>query len=362
MILTRTYIEQILTHYDLGTLHQAMTTEQGNVNETVVIQTDAGQFVLRHNRPPQRERLLRYRHTLMTCLHTHGFALPRLIPTRDGETLLQLDRGWYEIQEFIAGEDYDPDRFAQVASIGTILARYHTVVRACPAPAQESQPRYSPARILGLIERVMEADVMGDLLPSLSWYDLRISQMRKTLSETQYAQLPHCVIHGDMHQNNLRFVDDEAIALLDYDQVAWDARLVDLVDALISFASVTAGIAHSPRGVFAGPLNLERAAALLQGYAAAAPLQPAEVAVLPTLLELVWLQEELLWVATTLERSPDEQVDVLNQGRWLSGWVRERHDELVAAWTDIAANQPFLEGSERRRQPQTVPAYAGAEQ
>lgn len=340
MMLTKPTIEEILAWYNLGMLHQATAAYQGNVNETVFIQTDSGLFVLRHNRQHHGAQTHRYRHALMGCLNSRGFPAPRLIPTCEGSTLLNLNRQWYEVQEFVAGTDYDADCPDQVASIGNILARYHTQVRECAQPPGESEPRYSPTRILGLIERVMEADVMGDLWALLAWYDVRIAQIRAALPEREYAQLPHCIIHGDMHPNNLRFVAGDVVALLDYDQVAWDARIVDLADALISFASGSVGATYAPRGVFAGPLDLERTTAIIGAYAAMSSLRPEEIAVLPALVELIWLQEELHWVATALERPAEDRVEVLNQGRWLAEWMRDQREQLVAHWTEVATTMP----------------------
>lgn len=76
-------------------------------------------------------------------------------------------------------------------------------------------------------------------------------------------------------------------ALLDYDQVAWGARAVDLTDALVEFA--TAQTSDVGWGVFQGPLDEGRAARLLAAYAALSPLLPVEFAALPTLVEALWL-------------------------------------------------------------------------
>ncbi len=338
-MLTRTYIEHLLTFYDLGELQQVAPVHQGNMNETVIIQTTGGRFVVRYNRQHWSDESHRYRHALMTWLYEQGFAVPRLVCTHDGNTFVKHSGRVFEIQAFVAGHDYDPYHAQQLAGIGATLARYHYTVREFTPRPDEAQPRYSTDRIMGLTERLMEADVMGDLWATLTWYDTRAAHLRADMS--RYTQLPYCIIHGDMHSDNLRFVGDKVVALLDYDQIAWDARLVDLADALVSFASTLGTADHLHRGVFAGPLSEERAARLLEGYMNVSPLDPGEVALLPTLVELIWLQGELIWVASSLERPPEDQVEVLAQGRWLANWMRNNGERLMYAWTDlnIAAHQ-----------------------
>jgi homoserine kinase type II len=233
----------------------------------------------------------------------------------------------------------------QLASIGVTLAEYHRAICGFAAPPGQAQPRYSPQAILALMEQLLEWDVMGDLHDPLAWYTSRAVELRAALPEAAYAALPHTVIHGDIHCDNLRFRGDQVAGLLDYDQVAWDARAVDLADALVAFASVP--MAASTWGVFLGPLDCARAACLLNSYARVAPLTAAEAAQIPTLVELLWLQGELGRVRSTPEGAPDYHRSVLEQGRLLSAWMRDHYEALCMPGTGLAE----VTGGMRRSRP-----------
>jgi homoserine kinase type II len=333
-MLTTNDITRVLAKYDLGTLAGVVQTLRGYVNETAVVQTCCGRFVVRRNHRRLREADHHYRHQLINWLVEHNFPTPAIVSARDGSTLVGLDGRYYEIQVYIAGSDHDPSRLQQLLSIGGTLARYHSIVRDfTPRPALV-EPRYCAITILRLIERLLERDPLGELSESLAWYDRRAATLRRKLPGQLLDSLPHLVIHGDIHSDNLLFNGDDVSALLDYDQVSWNPRLDDLADALVSFATASSVPGWTPWGVFQGPLDEERALRLISGYAAVAPLTPLELTHLPTIIELIWLQGELGRVISTPEGAPDYHQEVLGQGRSLSDWITERSARLVETWTE----------------------------
>ncbi len=336
-MLTTAHIQTVLTHYDLGTIQRVTPTCQGNVNATAFVETTYGRFVVRRNQHHVSEAFHRYRHALIAHLYEHNFPVPALIPTRNGTTMLKLDGQLYEVQLFVEGKDYNPDQPQQLTSIGTTLAHYHRIVQELDRMPGEAIPRYSARCIQGLTERLMECDVMGDLWPSLTWYDARAAQLRAALDIPSYTRLPHRIIHGDMHADNLRFAGNRVVALLDYDQIAWDARIVDLADTLVSFATDTSYAGQFLWGVFKGPLHPERATRILAAYMRVVPLTRRELETLPELIELMWLQGALGRVISTLEGSIEYHLDLLGQGRWLSGWMRQHSPLLVEQWMALDA-------------------------
>jgi homoserine kinase type II len=201
--------------------------------------------------------------------------------------------------------------------------------------------RYAPHDMLGLTEKLLQHDLMGDLTETLNWYDGRIAQLRKQLPDTSYKALPHCVIHGDIHCDNVLFGNDQVAALLDFDQVEWDAPVADLVDALVAFASVDKPSSIN-WGVFKGPLDEDRAAQLIAGYASVRSLSRQEVNAIPVLLEVHWLRGELGRVLSTPEGAPDYHVSVLDQGLSLSYWLNEHRDQLLKQWSDLLQQRGVL--------------------
>lgn len=333
-MLTLLDIERVLTFYDLGDLYGVTQACRGAVNETAFINTSSGRFVVRRNHRRLGESAQRYRHALINWLNERDFATPPLLTTRAGDTLLELDGRFYEIMVYVTGKDYDPERPRQLASIGATLAQYHRLVQDFPAPDESSLHRYSAQNSMALIEKLLERDIMGELYEPLTWYAQRVSQLRVTLPDTVYARLPHLLIHGDIHRDNLLFEGNEVVALLDYDQTSWDVRVTDIADALVGFATTSEKAGQMMWGVFRGPLDEARATRLVGAYNQVFPLSLAEISALPTLINLLWLQGELGRVISTPEGAPDYHQSVLDQGRLLSEWMSKHQDRLLAQWSE----------------------------
>lgn len=328
-------IGRVLQHYELGTLENVSKAFHGFVNETVFIKTSQGRFVVRRNHRRHSEEMHRYRHALMARLCEQNFPAPHLIPTRDRETLLVLDGRSYEITPYIDAKDYDPSHPDQIRSVGEVLAHYHRAIKGFPAPPGDHAPRYSGHDVMALSERLLERDVMGDLYDMLMWYDLRAAKLRNLTLEP-YARLPHLVIHGDVHRDNLLFQNDEVVALLDYDQAAWDARIADIADLVVGFTTDCTSTSNIITwGVYKGPIAVECATELLAGYNSVFPLTEPEITMLPVIIELLWLQGELGRVFSTPEGAPDYHLNVLDQGRWLSEWMQDHAEYLVARWNNL---------------------------
>lgn len=335
-------IAKVLQHYDLGTLESAVKASHGFVNETTFIKTSEGRFVVRRNQRRQSIETHRYRHELVGWLTKKGFSCPSFIPTHDGDTLFILDGRSYEIMPFVDAKDYDSERPQQLSEIGATLARYHRAIKGFYAQSGEQAPRYHPQDVMAISERLLERDVMGDLYHDLMWYDLRAAKLRSILTDDSYAALPHVVVHGDIHRDNFLFSDDKVVALIDYDQATWDARITDIADAIVGFTTdIAAYRVPMTWGVYKGPFDVECATQIVAAYHSVSPLSPGEIAALPILIELVWMQGELGRVFSTPEGSPDYHQDVLGQGRWLSNWINERSEDLIARWMRLE-REPFF--------------------
>lgn len=327
-MLTQFDIEQALAHYELGALRSVRPAMHGLVNETAFVETALGRFVVRRNQRRLGQASLDLRQRLLNFLRNRGFPAPRLIAARTGATAVAVAGRFFEVFTFIEGDDFNPDRSAHLRATGAILARYHRVISAFPDPPSPQEPRYVPGGLHGLTERLMQRDMMGDLTGMLNWYDLRATELRRALPDAAYHALPRVLIHGDMHRDNILFRGDVVAALLDFDQVTIDARLVDLADALVGLALGTAPEGWSPWGVYPGPLDPQRAQELVAGYNTRAPLSAAERSALPLLIETIWLQGNLRRVLLTGDAEPDYHIEVLEQGRWLSRWMQANPDAL----------------------------------
>lgn len=322
-------VQRALQHYDLGTVRSVRPASHGAVNETAFVETSVGRYVVRRNQRSLGRANLELRHQLLQWLRTHAFPSPRLVPARNGATAVEVDGRIFEVFTFIDGDEFNIDRPAHISGTGGILARYHRTVANFPHLPPRQAPRYNPASLLGLVERLMHRDIMGELTELLNWYDRRAAALRRMLPDEAYAALPHVLIHGDMHRDNVIFRGDAVAALIDFDQVTVDARMVDLADALVDFTVGDAPPDWYPWGVYAGPLDPQRARLMLEGYHTIAPLTAEERKALPVLVEVIWLQGNLRRVLGTADAEPDYHLEVLGQGRRLSMWLQEHPEALT---------------------------------
>lgn len=328
-MLTTADVERALKHYALGTIRSVRPASHGVVNETAFVETSAGRYVVRRNQRALGRASLKLRHHLIGWLRARGVPSPRLVPAADGDNAIEVDGRIFEVFTFIDGDEFNIDRPAHLSGTGSVLARYHRAVADFPCVPPPEPARYNPGSLVGLTERLMQRDMMGELTEPLGWYDRRAVDLRKHLPEGVYAALPRLLIHGDMHRDNVIYRGDTVAALIDFDQVTIDARIVDLADALVDFAVGAAPGDWFPWGVYAGPLDPQRAGLLLTGYNTIAPLTSAERNALPVLLEVIWLQGNLRRVLGTSDADPDYHLEVLNQGRRLALWLQE-HPEALA--------------------------------
>jgi homoserine kinase type II len=327
-------IANVLKQYNIGTLESSSKAFHGFVNETNLVKTSKGQFVVRRNQRRLSEESHRYRHALIQWLNDNNFPTPPVIPTRNGDTLLTMGGRSYEVFPFIDGVDYDSVHPNQLYSVGETLAHYHDLTTDFPAPIGEQRPRYSAQDVMALSERLLERDMMGDLYDDLMWYDMRAAQIRAIITNDVYTRLPHVVVHGDVHRDNFLFRNDEVVALLDFDQAVWDARISDLADAIVGFASECSNhLMFSSWGVYKGPINEDCSTRLLAAYGTVSPLTRAEIMLLPLMIELHWMQGELGRVFSTPEGAPDYHLSVLQQGRWLSQWLANMTETLLTRWS-----------------------------
>lgn len=330
-MLTTSDVERALRQYDLGTLRSVKPASHGVVNETAFAETSMGRYVVRRNQRKLGRAGLELRHRLLIWLRSTGFPASRLVPARSGETVVEIDGRLFEVFPFIDGDEFNPDRPAQLSGAGSILGRYHSAVEEFPDTPFPEGPRYTPASLMGLTERLMQRDLMGELTEPLSWYDRRAADLRRMLPDSAYLALPHVLIHGDLHRDNLIFRGDSVAALIDFDQITVDARIVDLADALVDLAVGDAPPDWFPWGVYAGPLDARRSHLLLEGYTTMVPLTKGERTALPILIEVIWMQGNLRRVLGTSDADPDYHVEVLNQGRRLAQWIQEHTEAMAVA-------------------------------
>lgn len=323
---------RVLAHYDLGQLQRYDVPSGGFVNWCRVLETSQGRFFFKRRHPALRQpQAVALQHALMGHLRRHGFPAPALVPTRDGGTWLRLGDEVYEVYEYIDGAPYQATNPAHLAAVAATLARYHHLAGTFQPPVELASPRlYAPhgivARLARLRARWGQDAQCASLLDELQ---VQATRLAASLPESTYAAFSHCLIHGDFYADNLVFEGHEIVGVFDYDKVSYQARAVEVAEALIYFATT-----RHPRlrlGVYRGFVDLDRAGRFVRHYCQVLPLSLAERAALPDLMESIWLSVSLQRLLEEEECTWDRAPALLAEARLLSRWIETHGPALRAA-------------------------------
>jgi homoserine kinase type II len=313
-------VEVFTEDYDLGEFVRIEQITGGYVNLSFAIWADDGSgerryFVRKYNRAIT-EREVRFEHALVSHINREGFHMAaQVFPTKAGGTFVTREEvldgeplvRFFAIYEMLSGEDkytWVKNRCTdnELDSAARVLADFHhsahgfdprslareqppimDLLRSLPATFKDCATRATDTRsdeyFLAKLPAILEAIEKG------------------TAIESQLQGMPFIPVHCDFHPGNLKWVDQEAVAMrpvewsgssctgfFDFDWSKLDYRLFDVGLALAYFCS-------SWEGPDSGELWLDKTALFVRAYQDEAakhdepgPMSAAELALLPRMI------------------------------------------------------------------------------
>lgn len=287
--------------FDLGAIG-AVSRMGGTAAPRWRISAVGGDFVLRI-RPAEfcDPDHMAFDHAVVAQLAEAGLPVPRLRRTDSGRTWIVVDDVVCEMYAWLDASPAHDVTDACPESIGRFIARLHQVFAdGVPSGKRQVRREDHPDLIEPYVEQLRR-------LPGASRHDLdavavEFDYVREHLDDQTWRALPQTVIHGDLHPGNLHVHGDRIAGLFDFDYVSVQARIRDIVDGLIFFASRrsrplnTDDIASLVQPFL---LDESRCRALLRVYGR---LSDAECAALPWALRSRWLQMKL----RAIRKVPDD--------------------------------------------------------
>lgn len=229
----------------------------GYANLNLKIDLADRSLLLRIGRAQTREEI-RAGQEIVRQIAAHGFPTPVPLRAPGGEFLFPSPWGPYYVLPFLPGAPPEPTP-ANLATVGRTLALLHRIP---PPPGLRPSP-VGPTRQRELLQRAAGPDAYArGLLDTL-----------ERLLAAYPAGLPRAITHNDLYPDNLLFAGEALVAVLDFEDVGLETRLLDL-------GTTAAGCCFDERQRFL-PARL---ADLLRGYEAMQPLGTAERAALPVAL------------------------------------------------------------------------------
>jgi homoserine kinase type II len=243
-------------------------------NAIAWVRTNQGALVAKWSRAQDQFARLAAIADLLQALHKQGVLVAPPLTSVDAQPRVIIDSGSsplsMTVQPQIDGDLLDTTNETAVRQAGACLASLH---RALAIYMDSRLSEVEPSQSLNLRQRIE------------TWLELEDAGAAPTASarlRDQIASLPPIdsepqLIHNDYRASNVLTADSEILAVIDFDDVAWDYCVNDLANAFVLLSTRFTNWQPTPASV---------RATLLEGYQSVRSL---------TRLEHEWLQALVLW-------------------------------------------------------------------
>jgi Ser/Thr protein kinase RdoA (MazF antagonist) len=260
-------LSDVLSHWDLP-VRTVSPVPTGLINTTWQVDGPSGPVAIlqrlnsRIFKPSVHEDM----HGLGQRLLARGVEVPALIPTRDGALWLTRGDEVWRVMRHVGEHTVESlHDLKHARSAGALVGRFHAALHDVTWTFHHVRPgaHDTDAHLRTLSQAVNdhrshrlyeEVAPLADALLT-SWAALRPEVP---------TDLPVRIVHGDLKISNLRFVGDEATAVVDLDTLAHGTLDVELGDALRSWCATSGEDAAEV------DFDLPLFDAAVQGYASAA--------------------------------------------------------------------------------------------
>ncbi len=254
-------LEAFLADYDIGQAESFKGIAEGVENTNYVLTTTRGQYFLTLYEKRVDPRDLPFFLGLMDHLAERGINCPRPIHARDGNALRTLVGKPAAVTTFLQGMWPRRMTVKHCGPIGEAAAKLHLAGRdfALKRPNALSVPGWRP--VFGGARDHIDQDLAHELVGELDFFDANWPK-----------ELPGGVIHADMFNDNVFFLNERLSGIIDFYFACNDFLAYDVAICLNAWC-------FEPDNAF----NATKARALLQGYDKVRTLDDAERNALPTL-------------------------------------------------------------------------------
>ncbi len=255
--ITEAELDPLLRRFGLGAALTLKGIAEGVENSNFFLETEAGRFILTLYERRVREDDLPFFLDLMHWLAGRGFPCPTPQTDRYGQMLQRVGGKPAALVSFLNGVSVSHPTARDCREAGGGLARLHLAGEGFQGRRENALGAHTWA---GLFQgQEASADSLKSGLAQVIAADL------KTLAAAWPSGLPSGVIHADFFPDNVFFVRGRFAAAIDFYFACNDALAYDVAVCLVSWC-------FDPDGRF----KPDHARALLAGYQAVRPLQPAE--------------------------------------------------------------------------------------
>jgi Ser/Thr protein kinase RdoA (MazF antagonist) len=329
-------LAQVLSHYDIGVIHQAKSLSIGNKRAPkLVITSQRGKFLLKR-RPKGKDDLyhVAFAHAIHAHLSEMEFPLAPLVVTCDEKnTILYLNNRIYELFEFITGSRYDGSAEA-TADTGRQLANFHRYLTDFADKWKPPGGSFHDSSIVRThlkttgTEKAAGRDKKLNRIAEILMILYNASSIR--VSELGFDSWPEQIVHNDWHPGNMLFSNHRLIAVLDFDSVKIASPVTDLANGMLQFSIV--GNRPNPAD-WPDYLDQAKLVQFLNGYREVIELDDNRLNSLLDLMIETMIAEAILPIAATGFFGNLSGIDFLKMIQRKAEWLNDNRDKLIQAMT-----------------------------
>ena len=321
---------RVVSHYDLGLVHQVRVFARGSrKSPKILLAAERGRYLLKRRAPGRSDpREVAFCHGVQLHLVARGFPAPPLLGTRpDANSMLELDGSVYEMQGFLDGDRYG-STVEQTRDAGRALGRFHRLIRAYVPQYPPTRGAYRasgrPPPVLEILEtRLIATD------PELRGREPEAVKLCRSLRDA-YGRaateltaldlngLEPLIVHGDYHPGNLLFRGPRAAGVLDFDTARPAPAVTDVANGALQFSFT---VAAGPPEQWQAALDADRLRAFLVGYRSEREVAAREAAMIAPLMVQALIVESAQKIAPTGRCGPHRGISFLRMVSARVAWM-----------------------------------------
>jgi Ser/Thr protein kinase RdoA (MazF antagonist) len=330
----------VIARFDVGPIRRAREYPAGSRRAPkLLLETGSGRYLLKR-RMLSRHPLprIRFAHAVQRTLERCGFPVAGLVPTSGNADSLVIREGHvYELFRFVEGTRFDRtgESCGRAGESAAWLHRHlagHATDGLEPASFHRS-PTVGLA-LRSTVDSVSAADPAADraeIAALVRNVSIAYAEAAGRVEDAGFPGAPLHTVHGDFHPGNLLFSEGRVVAVLDFDSVRHEPRIVDIANGMMQFAQL------GQRGVspldWPSRLDPARCTAFLAGYGRATdvPVSAAERTMIPPLMIEALIAESVIPIANTGTFADLPAGPFLATVVRKCEWIRENAEAISAA-------------------------------
>lgn len=232
----------VLSHFDIGVIHAMHEFRRGSRRAPkMLIKADRGAVLLKRRAPGRDEaHRVEFSHRVQLKLSEQHFPLPKLLKDRaSGATLVKYGGRIYELFEFIPGTRYDATLPA-TSDAGHALALFHKLIAAVPTedlyPTLGYHAIDAIERQFATIAARANEQKDDDLAKRCARLKDLYRQCASTVDKIGIRNWPAQLVHGDWHPGNTLYRGPHVVAVIDFDSLRLEPRILDVANGALQFS------------------------------------------------------------------------------------------------------------------------------